>query len=83
MIHLFTALLLTIAHLPGNADLERESLPAEERIVAPLLDPRAPRLPGAPGGVVNVESPFGKERSKADPGSEVTRGVGPERGRLP
>ena len=47
MIHLFTALLLTIAHLPGNADLERESLPAEERIVAPLLDPRAPRLPGA------------------------------------
>ena len=65
MIHLFTALLLTIAHLPGNAALERESLPAQERIVAPLLDPRAPRLPGAPGGVMNVESPFGKERSKA------------------
>ena len=39
MIHLFTALLLTIAHSPGNADLERESLPAEERIVAPSLDP--------------------------------------------
>jgi hypothetical protein len=68
MIHLFTTLLLTIAHLPGNADLERESLPAEGRIVAPSPDPRAPRLPGAPGGVVNVESRFGKDWSKADPG---------------